>query len=55
VRFIITTSPGREGVRLSRPGHFGNLPLDDDAAAVREAKRIADGRPFTIERKRSRK
>lgn len=48
-RYIITTHVELAGVRLSKPGHWGNLPFDDDAAAVSYATRDAGGPP-SIER-----
>lgn len=49
--FLIMTHLGLEGVRLSRPGHFGNVPFPTDADATAEARRIANGSPIAIERK----
>jgi hypothetical protein len=48
-RYIITRHAHLEGVRLSMPGHWGNLPFEDDAAAVSYATRDAGGPP-SIER-----
>jgi hypothetical protein len=52
-RYIITTHRSRDGVRLSKCGHWGNEPFPNDAQAeafaVIDAAR--DRRPFTIERK----
>lgn len=49
--FIIITHARLEGVFLSRPGHFGNLPFADDAAALEHAKAIAKGAPIAVDRK----
>lgn len=50
LEFHLTRHNGRDGVNLSLAGQFGNLPHPDEDAAVAEARRIAAGRPFTIER-----
>lgn len=50
--YQITEHDGIPGARLSKPGHFTNLPHDDEASA-REAARIdAGGSPFIIDRER---
>lgn len=51
VTFIIITHARLEGVFLSRPGHFGNLPFADDAAAVTHARSVAGSTPMAIDRK----
>lgn len=50
MRFVISTHAGTEGVRLSRPGHFTNLPFGSDAEAVAHARAIAGKADVTIER-----
>lgn len=40
MRFIITTNPGLEGARLSRPGHFGNEPHPSIEAAEDRARQL---------------
>lgn len=49
--FIIITHARLDGVFLSRPGHFGNLPFPDDAAAVEHARSVARAAPIAVERK----
>lgn len=43
------------GVRLSKGGHWQNIPFGTDADAVRAATGDARGCPFTIERKEIRR
>lgn len=50
MRFIISTHKGLEGVRLSKPGHFTNLPFPTDDAAVAHARKVAGRQPVAIER-----
>lgn len=54
MRFIISQHTGTEGIRLSRPGHFTNLPFGSDAEAVAHARAIAGKVDVTIERERYR-
>lgn len=54
MRFIISQHQGTEGVRLSKPGHFTNLPFGSDADAVAHARSIAGKADVTIERERYR-
>lgn len=54
MRFVITTHARLDGVFLSSPGHFGNLPFADDAAAAAHARELAGNRAFAIERERVR-
>lgn len=54
MRFVISTHAGTEGVRLSKPGHFTNLPFGSDAEAVAHARAIAGKVFVTIERERYR-
>lgn len=51
LEFLISRHGHLAGVRLSLRADFGNIPFASDEAAELEARRIADGRPFTIERK----
>lgn len=48
-RYIITRHSHLEGVRLSKPGHWGNLQFASDAAATAYATEDAGGPP-SIER-----
>lgn len=41
-------------VRLSKAWHWGNIPMESEADAEGAAHADADGKPFTIERKRIR-
>lgn len=50
LRYIMTTHRNRPGVRLSKPGHWGNVPCIDELDAHATAAADANGRPFTIER-----
>lgn len=54
MRFIISQHAGMEGVRLSKPGHFTNLPFGSDAEAVAHARAIAGKADAAIERERYR-
>jgi hypothetical protein len=36
--FVITTHRKREGARLSKPGHWGNIPYHDVDSAERAAR-----------------
>lgn len=49
--FLISRHAHLDGVRLSLKADFGNLPFASAEEAEAEVKRIAAGRPFTIERK----
>jgi hypothetical protein len=51
IRYLITRHVGLPGVRLSKPGHWGNIPLDDEGAANSAAEQDAGRHPFTIERR----
>ena len=50
IRYIFTTHAHLPGVRLSRPGHWTNLPHDSDADALEAARKDAKGKPFKVER-----
>lgn len=54
MRFIVTTHDRLDGVFLSRPGHFGNLPFPNDAAAVAAAQVVAGPIPIAVTRDRVR-
>lgn len=49
MRFIVTTHARLDGARLSCPGHWGNLPFPDAAAAEAEARRLARGSACAVE------
>jgi hypothetical protein len=48
-RYVITSHRNRPGVRLSKPGHWGNEPFDDETQARDYAALDAAG-PHSIER-----
>lgn len=50
MRYIIARHAGLDGVRLSKPGHWGNMPYPSDEAAVAAARRDAGRLPVEIER-----
>jgi hypothetical protein len=52
MRFIVTTHPGIDGVGLALVGHFGGRRFPDDETAAAEARKLAGGAAFTIERER---
>jgi hypothetical protein len=54
MRFVISSHACTEGVRMSKPGHFTNLPFGSDAEAVAHAQAIAGKADVTIERERYR-
>jgi hypothetical protein len=45
----MTTHRDRPGVRLSKPGHWGNIPFENETRATVFAEGDANGKPFTIE------
>lgn len=49
LRYALTLSPRLEGVRLSKRGHWGNLPYADEEAARASARADAGKAPFTVE------
>jgi hypothetical protein len=51
IRYLITRHVGLTGVRLSKPGHWGNLPYPDDVAAESAARADAARVPFTVDRR----
>lgn len=52
MRFIITTHTQLDGVFLSCPGQWGNLPFVDADAAIAHARDCAAGKPVQVERER---
>lgn len=55
LRYLITTHSGYDGARLSKLGHWGNIPHADDAAAEAAARADAGKASLTIERKHIRR
>lgn len=49
--YRITSHAHLSGVRLSKLGHWANMPFETEAAAQLAAKDDAKGAPFTVERK----
>lgn len=49
--YHITSHAHLDGVRLSKPGHWGNVPYRSEAGAE-EAARLDAGGPVTIKRER---
>jgi hypothetical protein len=54
MRFIVTTHTALPGVRLSRPGHFGNLPFDNVPEAEAHARAIAGSADITVDQEHAR-
>jgi hypothetical protein len=50
IRYVVATHSWLEGARLSKCGHWGNLPHPDVEAATAAARADAGDRPFTVER-----
>lgn len=50
IGYVISTNRRWPGVRLSRPGRWGNIPYGDVPAAREAARLDAGGQPFAIER-----
>lgn len=50
IRYTITTHEGRDGVTLSRLGHWGGLPHPTDASATAAATSDAGPASFIITR-----
>ncbi len=50
IRYVVATHSWMEGARLSKCGHWGNLPHPDVAAATAAAIANAGDRPFKVER-----
>lgn len=53
IRYVITTALDGT-VRLSKVGHWGNIPMGSESHAEDEAKRDAGKAEHTIDRKRLR-
>lgn len=49
IRYHVTRHAHLEGARLSREGHWGNVPHSSVDEAVKAAERDAAGQPFHIE------
>lgn len=49
-RYLITRHDHLDGVRVSKPGCWGNIPYPDEAAALAAIERDAGGKRFKIER-----
>lgn len=50
-RYLVTRHAHLDGVRLSKPGHWGNVPYPDEDAAETAARQDAQGAPIRIERR----
>lgn len=50
LRYVFTTHRNRPGVRLSKPGYWGNIPFETEDEALTAVRLDANGRPFTIDR-----
>lgn len=50
IRYVVTRHAHLDGVRLSRPGHWGNLPFPSDADATSYAIRDAGAADVMIDR-----
>lgn len=50
IRYVVATHSWLEGARLSKCGHWGNLPHPDVEAATAAARADAGDRFFTVER-----
>lgn len=51
IRYLVTRHAHLDGVRLSKPGHWGNVPFPDDDAAEKHAAQDAQGAPVRLERR----
>lgn len=52
LEFILTSHAHLSGVRLSLRGQWGNVPFDNEERAENRAAVVANGRAYTVERKR---
>ena len=52
IRYIITSHAHLDGVRLSKCGHWGNIPFATEEEAREHAKADARANPHIIERER---
>lgn len=50
LRYVVATHSWLEGARLSKCGHWGNIPHPDVEAATQAARGDAGDHPFQIER-----
>jgi len=50
IRYVVATHSWLEGARLSKCGHWGNIPPPAVDAANQAARTDAGDRPFQIER-----
>ena len=50
IRYVVATHSWMEGARLSKCGHWGNIPHPDVEAATAAARADAGDRPFKVER-----
>lgn len=50
IRYLVTTHAHLDGVRLSRLGHWGNVPYPDDEAALAAAELDAAGQRYQVKR-----
>jgi len=50
LRYVIASHSWLPGVRLSKPGHWGNIPYPDAETAQAAAAVDAGKSPFTVER-----
>lgn len=51
IDYVITSHGHLEGVRLSKRGHWANVPFETEENAEDHAKNDAAGEPFTLTRK----
>lgn len=51
IRYLITTHGHLEGVRLSKPGHWGNVPYRCEEEARKAAEKDARGQRIKMERR----
>jgi len=51
LRYVVATHSWAEGAKLSKRGHWGNLPYADREAATAAAHADAGENPFSIEHK----
>jgi hypothetical protein len=50
IRYVVATHSWMEGARLSKCGHWGNIPHPDVEAATAAARADAGNSAFTVER-----
>lgn len=49
LRYVVATHSWMDGARLSKCGHWGNMPYPDVEAATAAARLDAGNSPFTVE------